>query len=57
MPGTERINIRATAEAVDLLKRGAEVKKMSLTTFILMYSQACATKILAEQKHDSVDTE
>lgn len=57
MPGTERINIRASKETVDLLKRAAEVKKMSLTYFMLACSQGVAQRIFADSNRESVDAE
>jgi uncharacterized protein (DUF1778 family) len=53
MPGEQRINIRASRETVDYLKRAAAVRKMSLTHFMLAVSTTVADRIFKESGTES----
>lgn len=49
MPGDNRINVRATSEQIEYLKRAAAVKGISLTRLIMGSAKAVADKLLAEK--------
>lgn len=47
---TERLNLRCTSEALDLLREAAEVQGQDLTSFILGSSLDRARTVLAEDR-------
>jgi len=53
MPGDCRINLRAPEETLDLIRRAAAERKMSLTMFMLAASEALANSVLNPQKSAS----
>jgi hypothetical protein len=49
MPGDGRINLRAPKQALERFQQAAELRKMSLTTFMLFACHAVADKLLDER--------
>lgn len=50
MPGPARLNIRATPETIATLKRAAQLRKQSLTGFVLWAALGIAHQILSTQR-------
>jgi uncharacterized protein (DUF1778 family) len=56
-PRTRRLNLRTSAQQEDLMRRAAEERGESLTSFIIHSACAEAELTLADQRHFSLDAD
>jgi uncharacterized protein (DUF1778 family) len=56
-PRSRRLNLRASAQQEELMRRGARERGESLTDFIIRSACAEAEQALADQRHFSLDAE
>ena len=56
-PRSRRLNLRATAQQEELMRRGAQERGESLTDFIIRSACAEAEQTIADQRRFSLDAE
>ncbi len=54
---TAKINLRVTPERLDVIDRGAKIRGLSRTDFILMHAQAAAEEAIVDQTCFQCDPE
>lgn len=54
---SERLGVRATPSAKDLLQRAAQVQQRTVSEFVLQSALAAAAETLAERRHFELDDE